>query len=42
MEFLGDFFMVCDIDIHESNLGPYKDLKFWDEISFKKVCFLHF
>jgi hypothetical protein len=32
--------MVYDIDIHELNLGPYKDLKFWDEISFKK-CEMH-
>jgi len=28
------FFMVYDIDIHELNLGPFKDLKFLDEISF--------
>jgi len=37
-----NFFMVYDIDIHELNLGPLRDLIFLDEISFKKVCFLHF
>jgi len=43
VEFLGEFFLVVyDIDIHELNLGPFKDLKFLDEISYKKVCFLHF
>jgi hypothetical protein len=31
--------MVYDIDIHELNLRPVKNLKFLDEISFKKVCF---
>jgi hypothetical protein len=32
--------MVYDIDIHELNLGPFKDLKVLDEISLKKcVCF---
>jgi hypothetical protein len=36
------FFIVYDIDIHELNLGPFRDLKFLDEISFKKVCFVHF
>jgi hypothetical protein len=34
--------MVYDIDIHELNVGPFQDLKFLDEISFKKVFFLHF
>ncbi len=28
-----NFFMVYDIDIHELNLGPLKDLKFLDENS---------
>jgi hypothetical protein len=42
MEFLGEFFMVYDIDIHELNLRPCRDLKFLDEISFKKMCFLCF
>jgi hypothetical protein len=42
VELLGEFFMVYDIDIYEFNLGPFKDLKFFDQISFKKVCFLHF
>jgi len=37
-----NFFMVYDIDVHELNLGPFKNLKFLDEISLKKVCFLHF
>jgi len=35
------FNIVYAIDIHELNLGPFRDLKFLDEISFKKVCFLH-
>jgi hypothetical protein len=35
--------MVYDIDIHELNKKPFKDLKFLDEISFKKcVCFYIF
>jgi len=37
-----NFFMVYDIDIHDLNLGPFKDLKFLDEFSFKNVFFLHF
>jgi len=39
VEFLGEMFLVYDIDIHELNLGPFKDLKFLDEISFKKCVF---
>jgi hypothetical protein len=35
-----NFFMVYEIDIHELNLGPFRDLKFLDEISLKKLCFL--
>jgi hypothetical protein len=31
--------MVYDIDIHELNLGPFKDLKFSDEISIKRCVF---
>jgi len=42
VEFLGEFFMVYDINIHESNLRPFKDLKFLDEISFKKFVFFAF
>ncbi len=43
MEFLREFFfMVYDIDILELNLGPLKDLKFLDEISFKKCVFFAF
>jgi hypothetical protein len=34
--------MVFDIDIHESILGPFKDLKFLDENSFKKCVFFAF
>jgi hypothetical protein len=34
--------MVYDIDIHELNLRPFKDLKFLDEISFKKCVFFAF
>jgi hypothetical protein len=37
-----NFFIVYDIDIHELNVGPFRYLKFLDEISFKYVCFLHF
>jgi len=36
---LVNFFMMYDIDIHELNLGPFKYLKFLDEISFK-ICVL--
>jgi hypothetical protein len=43
VEFLGEFFfIVYDIDIHELNLKPFKDLKFLDEISFKKCVFFAF
>ncbi len=34
MEFIGEFFMVYNNDIHELNLRPFRDLKFFDEISF--------
>jgi hypothetical protein len=34
--------MVYDIDIHELNLGPFKDLKLLDEISSKKCVFFAF
>jgi hypothetical protein len=37
-----NFLMVYDIDIDELNLRPFKDLKFLDEISFKKVFFFIF
>jgi hypothetical protein len=33
--------MVYDIDIHQLNLRQFKNLKFLDEISFKKCVFLH-
>ncbi len=36
------FFTVYDSDIHELNLEPFRDLKFLDEILFKKCVFLHF
>jgi hypothetical protein len=34
--------MVYDIDIHQLNLGQFRNLKFLDEIPFKKCVFLHF
>jgi hypothetical protein len=34
--------MVYDIDIHESNLEPFRDLKFLDEISLKIYVFFVF
>jgi hypothetical protein len=34
--------MVYDIDIHKLNIWPIKDLKFLDEISFKKCVFFSF
>jgi phage-related protein len=34
--------MVYDIDIHELNLGPFRNLKFFDEISLKKCVFFAF
>jgi len=36
-----NLFMVYDIDIHQLNLGKFKNLKFLDEISFKKYVFFH-
>jgi len=33
---------MYDIDIHELNLGPFKDLKLLNEISFKKCVFFAF
>ncbi len=36
-----NFFMVYDIDIHQSNRKQFKNLKFLGEISFKKCVFLH-
>jgi hypothetical protein len=42
MEFLGEFFLVYDIDIHQLNLGKSINLKFLDEIPFKKYVFLDF
>jgi hypothetical protein len=43
MEFLGGvFFMVYDIDIHQLNLGQFRNLKFLDEISFKQCFFCAF
>jgi hypothetical protein len=33
--------MLYDIDIHQLNLGKFRNLKFLDEISFKKCVFLH-
>jgi hypothetical protein len=42
MEFLGDFvFMVYDSDIHQLNLRKFRNLKFLDEIPFKKCVLLH-
>jgi hypothetical protein len=41
MELLGDFFVVYDIDIHQLNLRQFINLKFLDEIPFKKCVFLH-
>jgi hypothetical protein len=34
--------MVYDIDIRELNLGPFEDLKFLDETSFKKCVVFSF
>jgi hypothetical protein len=33
--------MVHDIDIYQLNLGKFRNLKFLDEISFKKCVFFH-
>ncbi len=35
-----NFLMMYDNDIHELNLGPFKDLKFFDEILFKFLFFI--
>jgi hypothetical protein len=32
-------FMVYDIDIHQLNLGQFRNLKFLDEIPLKKYVF---
>jgi hypothetical protein len=43
MEFLGEFLKILyEIDIYELNLKPFKDLKFLDEISFKKCVVFSF
>jgi hypothetical protein len=34
--------MVYDIDVHELSLGPFRHLKFLDEISFLKCVFFAF
>jgi hypothetical protein len=39
MEFLGEFFYGVDIDIHQLNLGKFRNLKYLDEIPFKKCVF---
>jgi hypothetical protein len=36
------FFMVYDIDIHQLNLRYFLNLKFLDEIPFRKCVFFHF
>ncbi len=36
------FFVLKDIDIHQSNLGPFRYLKKLDEIPFNKCVFFHF
>jgi hypothetical protein len=41
MEFLGEFFMVYDIDIHQLNIGKFKNFNFVDENPFLKCVFLH-
>jgi hypothetical protein len=41
MEFLGEFFVVYDIDIHQLNLGKFRNIRFSDEIPFKKSDFWH-
>ncbi len=41
MEFLGDFFLMYDIDIHQLNLGKLKIKIYLDEISPKKCEFLY-
>jgi len=42
MEFLGKFFIVYDIDIHQLIFSQFKILKFLDEIPFKKCVFFAF
>jgi hypothetical protein len=37
-----NFFMVYDIDIHELNLRPFRNLKNLDEISFKILFYFPF
>jgi hypothetical protein len=33
--------MIYDIDIHQINIGKFRNLKFLNEIPFKKCIFLH-
>ncbi len=42
MEFMGEFFTVYDIDIHQLNLKQFKIKKILDEILFKKCVFFAF
>jgi hypothetical protein len=35
-------FIFYDIDIHKLNVGPFRGLKFLDEISFKKCVVFSF
>ncbi len=37
-----NFFVVYDIDIHQLNLRKFINIKFLDEIPFKKCVFSHF
>jgi hypothetical protein len=41
MEFFSEFFMVYDIDIHQLNLRQFRNIKFLNDIPFKKCVFLH-
>jgi len=37
-----NFCIMYDIDIHQLNVGSFKNLKSLDEITFKKCVFFHF
>jgi hypothetical protein len=41
LELFVEFFMMNDIDIHQSNLGPFKIIIFLVQNSFKECVYLH-
>jgi hypothetical protein len=42
VEFLGEFFVMDDLNIHALNIGPFRSLKLLVENPFKKCNFFAF